>query len=68
LMMLTPNNIYLLMADFGINYSIYIVELEAIKASGRRGVLLRGRHIIAEATPPLKNKNKKLITRVHCEK
>jgi hypothetical protein len=68
-MMLTLNNIYLFMADFSIKYTIYIVELGAIKASAGREVLLGRRHIIAEATPLVrnKNKNKKPITPVHCE-
>ncbi len=57
------------MADFSIKYTIYIVELGAIKASVGREVLLSRPHIIAEATPLVryKNKNKKLITPVHCE-
>jgi hypothetical protein len=70
LMMLILNNIYLFMADFSIKYTIYIVELGAIKASAGRGVLLSRRHIIAEATPLVrnkKNKNKKPITPVRCE-
>jgi hypothetical protein len=69
LMMLTLNNIYLFMAVFIVKYTIYIVELEAIKASAGRGVLLSRHHIIAEATPPVrnKNKNKKPTTPVHCE-
>jgi hypothetical protein len=58
LMMLTPNNIYLFMADFSVKYAIFIVKLEAVKASAGRGVLLSRRHIIVEATPPVRNKNK----------
>jgi hypothetical protein len=50
------NNIYLFLADFSIKYAIYIVELEAIKASTGRGLLLSWRHNIADATPPRKNK------------
>jgi hypothetical protein len=69
--MLTFNNIYRyhFMADFSIKYTIYIVELGAIKASVGREVLLSRPHIIAEATPLVryKNKNKKPITPVHCE-
>ncbi len=56
--MQTSNNIYLFVASFSIKCAIYIVELEAIKVSGGRGVLLSQRHIIAEATPPVRNKNK----------
>jgi hypothetical protein len=41
---------------FSVKYAIYIVELEAIKASAGRGVLLSRRHNIAEATPPVKKK------------
>jgi len=48
--MQTSNNIY--------KCAIYIVELEAIKASAGRGVFLSLGHIIAEATPPVRNKNK----------
>jgi hypothetical protein len=68
-MMLTPNNIYLFMADFSIKYAIYIVELETIKARVGGGVLISWRHFIAEATPPVRNKkkNKKPITPVYCE-
>jgi hypothetical protein len=55
------------MADFSVKYAIYIVEQKAIKASVGRGVLLNRRHIIVEATPPVRNKNKKPITAVYCE-
>ncbi len=44
------------MADFSVKYAIYIVELEAIKVSAGRAVLLSRHHYIAEATPPVKNK------------
>jgi hypothetical protein len=37
LKMQTSNKIYLFMASFNIKYAIYIVELEAIKASGGKG-------------------------------
>ncbi len=50
------NNIYLFIADFSVKFAIYIVELEAKKASAERGVLLSRHHNIAEATPPVKNK------------
>ena len=33
-------NIYLFMVNFSVKYTIYIVELEAIKAITGRGVLL----------------------------
>jgi hypothetical protein len=44
----TSHNIYLFMASFSVKYAIHIVELEAIKASAGRGVLLLQN--IAEAT------------------
>jgi hypothetical protein len=68
-MMLTLNNIYLFMAEFSVKYAIYIVELEAIKVSAGKEVLLNRRHIIADATPPVrnKNKNKKPINPAPCE-
>jgi hypothetical protein len=69
LKMQASQNIYLFMAYFSIKYAIYIVELEAIKASAGRKVLFNWRHNIAKATPPVRNKkkNKKLINPTHCE-
>ncbi len=52
------NNIYLFVASFSVKYSLYIVELGAIKSSAGTGVLLSRCHIIAEAKPPVRNKNK----------
>jgi hypothetical protein len=43
---------------YSIKCATYIMKLEAIKASTGRGVLLSQRPIIAEATPPVRNKNK----------
>jgi hypothetical protein len=65
----TSHNIYLFMASFRVKCAIYIVELEAIKASVGRGVLLSRRQNVAVATPPVKNKRKtqKPITPIHCE-
>ncbi len=54
--MQTSHNIYLFIASFSVKYAIYIVELEAIKPSMGRGVLLSQLQNIAEATLPVKNK------------
>ncbi len=69
LKMQTSHNIYIFMASFIVKYAIYMVELEAIKASAGRGVLLCRQQNIAAAIPPVKNtrKTKKPITPVHCE-
>jgi hypothetical protein len=56
--MQTSNNIYLFMASFNIKYTMYILELETIKVRAGREVLLSRRHIIAEATSPVRDKNK----------
>jgi ABC-type phosphate transport system substrate-binding protein len=56
--MQTSNNIYLFMVSFNIKYPIYIVELEAIKGSAGRRVLLSRCQVIAEAASPMRDKNK----------
>jgi hypothetical protein len=58
LKMQTSHNIYLFMASFSIKCAIYIVEMEAMKASSGRAVLLSRRQNVAVATPPVKNKRK----------
>jgi hypothetical protein len=69
LKMQTAHNIYLFIKCFSNKCAIYIVELEAMKASAGRGVLLSLRQNVAVATPPVKNKRKtqKPITLIHCE-
>jgi hypothetical protein len=49
----TSHNIYLFMVSFNNKYAIYIVEVEAIKASEGEGVLLSQLQNIAEAKPPV---------------
>jgi hypothetical protein len=56
LKMQTLNNIYLFIASCDIKYATYIVELEAIKASAGRGILLSQLQNIAEATSPARSK------------
>ena len=56
LKMQTSHNIYLFMARFSVKYTIYRVELETIKKSAGKGVLLSQWQNIAEATPPVRNK------------
>jgi hypothetical protein len=63
------NDIYLFTTRCNIKDTIYIVELEPIKASMGEGVCLSQLQSIAEATSPVRNKKEeqKPITLVHCE-
>jgi hypothetical protein len=69
LKMQTLNYINLFMASFNIKYAIYIVELEALKASRGKGSFVVGyrtlqRQYLLEGT---RMENKRLTTPVHCE-
>ncbi len=70
LKMHTLNNINIFMASCNIKDSIYIVEMEPIKASLGEGACLSRLQNIAEAISSVRNKKgeQKLVTLVRCEK
>jgi hypothetical protein len=55
------------MASFSVKYTLYIVELEAIKESVEEEVLLRRQRTLHTSCKEQEKKNKKLITPIYCE-